>query len=65
MVNLLLAGSMSPIWSLINSLQVVQMNRLFYTNVPGNVNSFTGFFQSVTSIKAAEALTQILIDAVL
>ena len=50
LVNLLISGSLTPVWSLVNSVQVVQMNRLFNIISPGNVNAFTSFVEDIASV---------------
>ena len=50
-LNILVAGPMDQIWSLMNNLQVVMFVRLFNVKSPGNVNSFTDFFDEITSVK--------------
>ena len=50
-LNVLIGGPMDQIWSLMNNLQVVMFVRLFNIKSPGNVNSFTDFFDEITSIK--------------
>ena len=39
-VNILMAGSLSQVWGMINGLQVVSHMPLFKIKSPGNVNSF-------------------------
>lgn len=39
-VNILMAGSLSQVWGMINGLQVVAHMPLFKIKSPGNVNSF-------------------------
>ena len=42
---------MSKIWSLIESLQIISLMRLYKTKTPGCVNSFSEYFDTVTSIE--------------
>ena len=42
---------MDKLWSILNSLQVVQLIRLFDVLTPGNINSFTNFFEKITSVQ--------------
>ena len=53
-VNVLLAGSLDQVWSLINSLQIAQIVRLFNVMTPGNVNDFTEFFDMATNLQIIE-----------
>ena len=39
-VNIMMAGSLSQVWGMINGLQVVSHMPLFKIKSPGNVNSF-------------------------
>ena len=50
-LNMLIAGRMDKLCSIMNSLQVVQYIRLFKVKTPGNVNSFTDFFDGITSVE--------------
>ena len=42
-ISILIGGSLSQIWSLLNALQVMQKIRLFAVKAPGTVNSFSNF----------------------
>ena len=42
---------MGKIWSLIEILQIISLMRLYKTKTPGCVNSFTEYFDTVTSIE--------------
>ena len=48
-INVLLAGSLSQLWTLIEGLQVVTHFSLFAVKSPGNVNSFVQHLQSISS----------------
>ena len=50
-LNFLFFGSMSQVWSLANSMQVVQYNTLFDLKTPGNVQAFMDVFSEITSLK--------------
>ena len=50
-VNLLISSRMDKLWSIMNSLQVVQYIRLFQVKTPGNVNAFTDFFDTITTVE--------------
>ena len=43
-LQVLLAGSMSTVWAMINGLQIVEILLLFDVHTPGNVTTFIGFF---------------------
>ena len=47
LVNVLLAGSLSKLWTLIEGLQVVTHLPLFAVKSPGNVNAFVKFLQEI------------------
>ena len=47
-VNILMQGSMSKLWQMINGLQVVNNMPLFKIKSPGNVNAFNEFFASIS-----------------
>ena len=50
-INILLAGSLTQIWSILNSLQIVELVGLFHIKMPGNISAFTDFFEVITDIK--------------
>ena len=53
-LSFFLGGPLERVWSLYESLQIVQLIRLFDTRTPGNVSSFTQFFEDITGAKFAE-----------
>ena len=65
-VNLAMAGSMSQLWGLIESLQIVSYIQLFDAKTPGNVQSFLRFFETMTAfeILPAEEMTESLLYVV-
>ena len=48
---ILLSSAMTRLYDLLNELQVVQLHRLFFAASPGNLNQFTAYFDSITSIQ--------------
>jgi len=46
---------MEKLWDLLNSLQVVELQKLFDARSPGNVGEFTDFFDDITSVKLIES----------
>ena len=50
-LNIVLASKMDKVWSILNSLQIVELIRLFDIMTPGNINAFTQFFEMITSVK--------------
>lgn len=55
-----MAGSMQQLWSLMESLQIVQHMGLYDVKTPGNVNAFSGFFTTITSMELID--TEMLFD---
>ena len=51
LINMIFAGPLDQIWSIMNSLQVVMFIRLFNIKSPGNVNNFTEYFDETTSVQ--------------
>jgi len=45
---------MDQVWSLLNSLQIAQVVRLFDARTSGNVNQFTEFFDLATNLEVVE-----------
>ena len=54
-VNLVMSGSMSQIWGMVESLQVVSHLHLFDVKTPGNVQSFMVFFNEITDFEVLPA----------
>lgn len=54
-INILLAGSLNKLWSILNSLQTVELVGLFQIKMPGNVSAFNDFFEVITDIKIYDA----------
>mmetsp|Transcript_13012 Transcript_13012/g.16640 ORF Transcript_13012/g.16640 Transcript_13012/m.16640 type:complete len:111 (-) Transcript_13012:83-415(-) len=54
LLNLLLAGSMTLLWSLLNTLQIVEYIGLFNIKLPGNVGSFNDFFERITEVQIVD-----------
>ena len=50
-LNIVLASKMDKVWSILNSLQIVELIRLFDIMTPGNINAFTQFFEKITSVQ--------------
>ena len=50
-VDLLMAGSMSQIWGMIEGIQVASFVQLFEVKTPGNVQAFLEFFEQITSFE--------------
>ena len=50
-MNMLIGGVMNQVWSLLNSMQVVQYMSLFDAKTPGNIIAFISFFEVITSFK--------------
>lgn len=50
-LNVLISGSMDQIWSILNSLQIVELVGLFNIKQPGNMSAFSTFFGHITSVK--------------
>ena len=46
-LNALTGGSLELIWSLVESLQIIQVIRLCNSRSPGNVNAFTKYFEEI------------------
>ena len=53
-VNILLSGSLSQVWSMIEGLQVVCHMGLFKMKSPGNVNAFNEFFAELARFNIIE-----------
>ena len=49
LANLLLAGSLSQVWSMINGLQIVSVLPFFNAKTPGNVSFFNEFVNNLAS----------------
>ena len=49
--SLFIAGSMDELWSIMNSLQVLEQIRLQNVSLPGNVSAFTAFFDDLTNLE--------------
>ena len=54
-VNLLMSGSMSQIWGVIEGIQIVSYLPLYDAKIPGNVQSFLNFFDEMTSFEVLPA----------
>lgn len=50
-VNLLLSGSMSQLWGMINGLQIVAYMPLFKVKVPGNASAFNNAFKEMAEFE--------------
>ena len=57
---ILLSSGMTRLYDLLNELQVVELHRLFFAASPGNLNQFTDYFDSITSIQLID--TQSLVE---
>jgi len=53
---------MEQIWSLINSQQVILLISLFDVKIPGNVATFVGSIQEMTSFELVDNADQFVID---
>ena len=56
-VNVLLSGSLSQVWAMIEGLQVVCHMGLFKMKSPGNVNAFNEFFAELASFNVIDTDT--------
>ena len=56
-VNVLLSGSLSQVWAMIEGLQVVCHMGLFKMKSPGNVNAFNEFFAELASFNVIDTAT--------
>ena len=56
-VNVLLSGSLSQVWAMIEGLQVVCHMGLFKMKSPGNVNAFNEFFAELASFNVVDTAT--------
>ena len=50
-LDIVLAQKMDALWSVINTLQVVEFANLFHTNIPGSLNHFSNFFNDITDFQ--------------
>ena len=46
---------MEKIWSILNSLQIVELIGLFNIKQPGNMSSFSNFFAVITDIQITDS----------
>ena len=46
-LNIIMAGSLSKVWNMIEGMQVVTHMPLFKVKSPGNVNAFIAFFAEI------------------
>ena len=53
-VNILMSGSMSQVWQMINGLQVVNHMPLFKIKSPGNINAFNDFFSEIAKFEIVD-----------
>ena len=56
-VNLLIAGSMTEVWAMINGLQIIVYMPLFKLKSPGNVNTFIEYLQELTKFEVVDIPT--------
>ena len=56
-INVLLSGSLSQVWAMIEGLQVVCHMGLFKMKSPGNVNAFNEFFAELASFNVVDTAT--------
>ena len=57
-VNMIFGGPLEELWGLLESLQIAQVIKLFDARVPGNVMTFTDFFEELTSGKIADTFIE-------
>ena len=53
-VNILMAGSLTQVWAMIEGLQVVTHMPLFKIKSPGNVNTLTDFFAEMANFNVID-----------
>ena len=53
-INILMAGSLSQVWNMIEGLQVVAHMPLFKIKSPGNVNAFNAFFAEIANFNVID-----------
>ena len=49
--NVLMAGSLTQVWSIINALQIIGYLQLLKVKTPGNATSFNSFFVELSSFE--------------
>ena len=54
-VNVVMSGSLSKVWGMINGLQVVVHMPLFKIKSPGNVNAFNEFFAELATFDVIDS----------
>ena len=53
-ISLLVGGSLSQLWALINEISIVEHINLFAAKVPANWSSVSSFMKDLTEIATAE-----------
>lgn len=54
LLNLLIVGSLDPVWQMLNGIQVIHQILIFNAKTPGNINTFANYFDFLADAELVE-----------